>query len=81
MDLSVMKSEIDALTKEIENAKVEEKVLTGRQKEILKVLEKEYNLKSIEELENKLKEIKTNLTTIESQITEKYTALKEQYSW
>jgi predicted nucleic acid-binding Zn-ribbon protein len=73
--------ELSKLGKEIETAKSNVSQLEGRKVEIVKRLQEEFNISTIEETEKLLASETKNLKKLEEQITTDFEKLKENFSW
>jgi predicted transposase YdaD len=66
---------IQELTEEIEEAKREKATIAGRQSEILKQLQESFDIETIEDAENVLKELTEDMKKLNNKIQNKFLAL------
>ena len=72
--------DLEKLSKQIENSKLQKASLSGKLEEQMKTL-KELGFRSIVEAKKALVTQQAELSKLEKQIEEKYSLLKENYEW
>jgi len=69
------------LKKGIDEAKLNQAKLKGREEELLSQLKKDHGLSSVEEASKKVLTLEASRVSIEKNIIDKYSVLKEKYEW
>ena len=69
------------LKKGIDEAKINQAKLKGREEELLNQLKKDHGLSSVEEASKKVLTLEASRASIEKNIINKYSELKEKYDW
>ena len=65
----------------IDESKINQAKLRGREEELLNQLKKDHGLSSVEEASKKVLTLEASRASIEKNIIDKYTTLKEKYEW
>jgi hypothetical protein len=73
--------DLQELKKGIDEAKINQAKLSGREEELLKQLKKDHNLSSVKDASNQISLFATTLSKLEASIIGKYKELKEKYEW
>lgn len=76
-----IQEELTKLGKEIAEAKTNVARLEGQRQEIVKQMQEEFGVSTIEEADALITKSEVELTALESKITEDFTALKEKFQW
>ncbi len=76
-----IQNELNRLKIGIEEAKTEIARLEGRRQELLRQLKSEYGIESMEEAEERLKELQKEKVAKEEEIRAAFLALKSEYDW
>jgi len=79
--VSQVQKDLLDLKKGIDEAKINQAKLRGREEELLNQLKKDHGLSSVEEASKKVLTLEASRASIEKNIIDKYTTLKEKYEW
>jgi len=79
--VSQVQKDLLDLKKGIDEAKINQAKLRGREEELLNQLKKDHGLSSAEEASKKVLTLVASRITIEKNIIGKYSELKEKYDW
>lgn len=79
--VSQIQKDLLDLKKGIDEAKINQAKLRGREEELLNQLKKDHGLSSVEEASKKVLTLEANRASVEKNIIDKYTTLKEKYEW
>ena len=81
ISVSQVQKDLLDLKKGIDEAKLNQAKLKGREEELLSQLKKDHGLSSVEEASKKVLTLEASRASIEKNIIGKYSKLKEQYDW
>lgn len=79
--VSQVQKDLLDLKKGIDEAKINQAKLKGREEELLNQLKKDHGLSSVEEASKKVLTLEASRASIEKNIIDKYSELKEKYDW
>lgn len=79
--VSQVQKDLLDLKKGIDEAKINQAKLKGREEELLNQLKKDHGLSSVEEASKKVLTLETSRVSIEKNIIDKYSELKASYDW
>jgi hypothetical protein len=79
--VSQVQKDLLDLKKGIDEAKINQAKLRGREEELLNQLKKDHGLSSVEEASKKVLTLEASRASIEKNIIDKYSELKEKYDW
>lgn len=79
MNIKEIQNKIDDIEKKINDYEIKKATLEGKQQVILEKLEKEYNIKSLIDIDSYINENKNKLEKLEKDINEKLEIIKEYF--
>ena len=79
--VSQVQKDLLDLKKGIDEAKLNQAKLKGREEELLNQLKKDHGLSSVEEASKKVLTLEASRASIEKNIIDKYSELKAKYEW
>ena len=81
MSVDKVVRELEKLKDSIADCKETLALYKGRKQELESRLEKEFEVKSLDEAEKKLKSLRERITKLEKEIEREFEDLKERYEW
>lgn len=80
-EIEKITSEMERLSRILENAKRNEAVLSGRYEEAMKRLKAEFGFSTVKEAKESLSQMQEEIEGIKTEIQERFDTLQEKYAW